>query len=164
MISLVYAQSRNGIIGDAGTLPWHVPSDLKRFKEVTLGNPVVMGRKTWGSLPRQPLPGRLNIVLTRQTSFAAVGAIVVHSVDDALTAARGQDEICVIGGADIFTLFLPLADRIYLTEIDMDVAGDTPAPALSPNDWREVSATPLMKGEKDEAAFRTRVLERVRQS
>lgn len=164
MISLVYAQSRNGIIGDAGTLPWHIPSDLKRFKETTLGKPVIMGRKTWDSLPRKPLPGRFNIVLTRQRHFKAEGASVVGSIDEALALASGAAEICVIGGADIFNLFLLLTDRIYLTEIDLEIAGDTPAPVLHAGGWREVACSAPMRGDKDSASFRTRVLERVRES
>lgn len=162
LISLVYAQSRNGIIGADGGLPWHLPSDLKRFKETTLGKPIIMGRKTWEGLPRKPLPGRLNIVLTRQKNFVAEGAVVASTVDEAVRAAGNVPEICVIGGGEIYGMFVPLADRIYLTEVDVEVVGDTNAPLLSATEWREVSHIPAERGEKDSAAFSTRVLERVR--
>ena len=162
LISLVYAQSRNGIIGADGGLPWHLPSDLKRFKETTLGKPIIMGRKTWEGLPRKPLPGRLNIVLTRQKNFVAEGAVVASTVDEAVRAAGNVPEICVIGGGEIYCMFVPLADRIYLTEVDVEVVGDTNAPLLNATEWREVSYIPAERGEKDSAAFSTRVLERVR--
>ena len=162
VISLVYAQSRNGIIGADGGLPWHLPSDLKRFKDTTLGKPIIMGRKTWEGLPRRPLPGRMNIVVTRQKVFVAEGAAVVSSANAALTAAGDVPEICVIGGAEIYQMFLPLADRIYLTEIDADVVGDTQAPTLNAKEWREISLLTAQRGENDSAAFSTRVLERVR--
>jgi dihydrofolate reductase len=134
VISLVYAQSRNGIIGADGGLPWRLPSDLKRFKETTLGKPIIMGRKTWEGLPRKPLPGRVNIVVTRQSSFAAEGAVVVGSVADALARAGEASEVCVIGGGEIYRMFLPLADRIYLTLVDADVEGDTRGPDLVAGD------------------------------
>ena len=160
VISLVYAQSKNGVIGDAGGLPWHIPSDLKRFKETTLGKPIIMGRKTWDSLPRKPLPGRLNIVITRQKHFVAEGAVVVADVAAAVVAAGDVAEVCVIGGGEVYRQFLPVASRIYLTEIDMVVEGDTPAPRLDPSEWLEVSASAPLRGEKDSAAFVARVLER----
>lgn len=162
MISLVYAQSRNGIIGADGGLPWHLPSDLRRFKDTTMGKPIIMGRKTWEGLPRRPLPGRLNIVVTRQKGFLADGAVVVSSVEAAVVAAGDVPEICVIGGGEIYGMFLPLADRIYLTAVGVDVDGDTQAPILDAKEWCEVSHIPLQRGEKDSAAFSTRVLERVR--
>jgi dihydrofolate reductase len=162
LISLVYAQSRNGIIGADGGLPWHLPSDLKRFKETTLGKPIIMGRKTWESLQRRPLPGRMNIVLTRQKNFAAEGAVVVASADAAVSAAGEAPEICVIGGGEIYRMFLPLADRIYLTEVDIDVNGDTYAPMLKASEWLEKPRMLGLRGEKDSVTFSTRVLDRVR--
>lgn len=162
VISLVYAQSRNGVIGADGGLPWHLSSDLKRFKETTLGKPIIMGRKTWEGLPRRPLPGRLNIVVTRQNGFEAEGAVVVSTVEAAVVAADNAPEICVIGGGEIYRMFLPLAERIYLTEVGVDVDGDTQAPTLDAGEWREISRIPPQRGEKDSAAFSTRVLERVR--
>jgi dihydrofolate reductase len=162
LISLVYAQSRNGIIGADGGLPWHLPSDLKRFKDMTIGKPIIMGRKTWEGLPRRPLPGRLNIVVTRQNSFVADGAVVTATAQEAIAAAGDVPEICVIGGGEIYHIFLPLADRIYLTEVDVDVEGDTRAPELDIAEWRDISQIPAQRGDKDSAAFSTRILERVR--
>ncbi len=162
MISLVYAQSRNGIIGADGGLPWRLPSDLKRFKEMTLGKPIVMGRKTWEGLPRKPLPGRVNIVVTRQKGFVAEGAVVVEGVAAAMSAAGNAPEVCVIGGGEIYQMFLPGADRIYLTEVDVVVDGDTRAPDLNAREWHEISTIPTQRGENDSAAFSTRTLERVR--
>lgn len=160
IVSFVYAQSRNGVIGDNGVLPWHIPSDLKRFKAITLGKPVIMGRKTWDSLPRKPLPGRLNIVLTRQLDFMANGATVVAGRQAALNAAGDVPEVCVIGGAEIFTLFLDDVSRIYLTELDADVKGDTPAPPLASGEWTTVSSERVEAGPSDSAAFTLRILQR----
>jgi dihydrofolate reductase len=161
MISLVYAQSRNGVIGHEGGLPWHIPSDLKRFKQTTLGKPIIMGRKTWEGLPRKPLPGRLNIVVTRQADFRAEGAMVAHDVHAALQLAGEVAEVCVIGGGEIYRQFLPFAGRIYLTEVNVDVQGDTLAPQLDAEEWREVAREEGVMTEKDSASFVTRVLERV---
>ena len=136
-ISLIVARARNGVIGREGRLPWHIPADLKRFKALTMGSVMVMGRKTFDSLPGL-LPGRRHIVLTRDASWQADGAEMAHSVDEALELAR-DERVSVIGGADIFELFLPLAARIELTEILDDVPGDTVMP--DPRDsgaWREL--------------------------
>ena len=135
-ITIVVARARNGVIGRDGALPWHIPADLKRFKALTMGSAMVMGRRTFDSLPGI-LPGRRHIVLTRDRSWQAEGAEVAHSVEDALQLAGG-DRVSVIGGADIFALFLPLAERIELTEVADDVAGDTfmPDPRQS-GEWRE---------------------------
>jgi dihydrofolate reductase len=122
-ITLVVARAQNGVIGRDGKLPWHLPADLKRFKALTMGSAMVMGRKTFESLPGL-LPGRRHIVLTRALSWSAEGAEVAHDVEEALLLAR-PDRVSVIGGADIFALFLPLADRIELTEVLDDVPGDT---------------------------------------
>jgi dihydrofolate reductase len=161
MISLIYAQSRNGVIGRDGGLPWHISSDLKRFKELTMGKPIIMGRKTWDSLPRKPLPGRVNIIVTRQDGFSAGGGVVAKTVDEAIRAAGNVPEICVIGGADIYRQFLPLAKRIYLTEIDLVVDGDAKAPQLVASRWKLVSEERHPQGSKDDAAFALKVLERV---
>lgn len=159
-ISLVYAQSRNGIIGRDGALPWRIPSDLKRFKAITMGKPVIMGRKTWDSLPRRPLPGRRNIVITRQKNYAAPGAEVVANAEAALLASGNAPEICVIGGGEIFGLFAHLANRLYLTEIDATVEGDTLAPALDEKEWRLVSIEAFPASPSDSAPFTLKVLER----
>jgi dihydrofolate reductase len=138
-ITLVVARAQNGVIGRDGKLPWHLPADLKRFKALTMGTSMVMGRKTFDSLPGL-LPGRRHIVLTRDPAWSAAGAEIAHSVDEALALARGE-RLSVIGGADIFALFLPLADRIELTEVLADIAGDTmmPDPRAS-GEWREVAS------------------------
>jgi dihydrofolate reductase len=161
IVSLVYAQSRNGVIGADGGLPWRIPSDLRRFKEITMGKPVIMGRKTWDSLPRKPLPGRKNIVVTRQRGFQTDGAEVANSADEAMRLAGDVPEVCVIGGGEIYFMFLPIARRVYLTEVDVDVEGDTLAPKLDPKQWREVVREPEVRGEGDSAAWSVRVLERV---
>ena len=123
MITLIVARAQNGVIGRDGKLPWHLPADLKRFKTLTMGSVMVMGRKTFDSLPGL-LPGRRHVVITRDRSWSARGAEVVHSVDDAIRLA-GESTISVIGGADIFGLFLPLARRLELTEVLADSPGDT---------------------------------------
>ena len=160
MISLVYAISQNGVIGKDGGLPWHVPSDLKHFKAVTTGKPVVMGRKTWESLPKRPLPGRQNIVVSRNAGFVAEGAEVVGTISDAIIKGGLAPEICVIGGAELFKAAMPHASRIYLTRILADVSGDTFMPELSASEWREVARTAHAKGEKDSAVFETITYER----
>ncbi|USU04692.1 dihydrofolate reductase [Sphingomonadaceae bacterium OTU29LAMAA1] len=134
MISFHLARADNGVIGRDGGLPWRLPADLKRFKAQTMGRPMVMGRKTFESFPA-PLPGRRHIVLTRDRTWAAVGAEVVHSVEDAL--AMAGDDVAVIGGAEVFALFLDRADRVELTEVHLEAEGDVSMPAF--DGWREVS-------------------------
>lgn len=133
-LTLILARADNGVIGRDGGLPWRLPADLKRFKALTMGSPMIMGRKTFESFP-SPLPGRRHIVLTRDPDWRAAGAEVVHSVDDALGLA-GADAF-VIGGADIFALFEPLADRVELTEVHIDAIGDVSVPAFE--GWREIA-------------------------
>ena len=137
MITIVVARASNGVIGKDGTLPWSLPADLRHFKAVTTGTAMVMGRKTFDSLPRL-LPGRRHIVLTRDANWSAEGAETVHSVDEALALA-GSGPLSVIGGAEIIALFLPRADAVELTEIHADVEGDTFLPAFDPAAWREAS-------------------------
>ena len=136
-ITIVVARAQNGVIGRDGKLPWHLPADLKRFKALTMGSVMVMGRKTFDSLPGL-LPGRRHIVLTRDGGWSAEGAEVAHDVDRALALA-GNGPVSVIGGADIFALFLPIADRIELTEVLDDVPGDTFMPdPREAGEWREL--------------------------
>ena len=161
MISFVVAVARNGVIGREGGLPWHISSDLKRFKEITMGKPVIMGRKTWDSLPKRPLPGRRNIVITRQPDFRAEGAEVVASPEEALALCAGEAELAVIGGGEVYKLFWPHVDRLYLTEVDLDVEGDTHFPAPDPSEWREVAREIHPKGERDSASFTLRTLDRM---
>lgn len=141
-VGLIWAQSRNGIIGRDGGLPWHLPEDLAHFKALTGDSAVLMGRRTWDSLPPRfrPLPGRLNIVITRQDDWTADGATVAHSVDDALNLAAGRDA-WVIGGLEIFALVIDRADVLEVTEINADYPGDTSAPEI-PADWRQAAAEP----------------------
>jgi dihydrofolate reductase len=163
-IALVVAVSRNGVIGRDGGLPWHISSDLQRFKAITMGKPVIMGRKTWESLPKKPLPGRPNIVITRQRAYRAPGATVVADAAAALAAARthGAEEIAVIGGGEINAMFLELADRIYLTEVDLAVEGDTRFPPIDARHWRQTASEAVAKGPKDDADYVLRVLDRIR--
>ena len=135
-ITLVVARAQNGVIGRDGKLPWHLPADLKRFKALTTGSAMVMGRRTFDSLPGL-LPGRRHIVLTRDRNWTAEGAVVAHDVDEAIALAR-EEPISVIGGADIFSLFLPFADRIELTAVLEDIPGDTLiADPRESGSWRE---------------------------
>jgi dihydrofolate reductase len=135
-IYLVAAVAANGIIGANGKLPWHLPEDLKHFKRVTLGHPVVMGRKTWESL-KGPLPGRENIVITRQGGYEASGAAVASSLDAALALCAGESVVCVIGGEQIFKDALPLAAGLIMTEIKQDFTGDARFPDYDHSQWRE---------------------------
>jgi len=157
-VTLVVARAQNGVIGRGGKLPWHLPADLRRFKALTMGTVMVMGRKTFDSLPGL-LPGRRHVVLTRDRNWFALGAERASSVANALELA-GAEPISVIGGADIFALFLPIADRIELTEVLEDIAGDTcwPDPRHSAN-WREVWSE-NHDGEHGRPPFRFVTLER----
>ncbi|GAA5131341.1 dihydrofolate reductase [Alloalcanivorax gelatiniphagus] len=142
-LAMMAAKASNDVIGRDNKLPWYLPNDLKYFKQATLGKPIIMGRNTWESLKR-PLPGRTNIVITRQGDYHAEGAKVVATLDQALELAEhvalidGQDEVVVIGGAQIYALALPRADRLYLTEVHAEVPGDTYFPAVDAAQWREI--------------------------
>lgn len=149
-IILVLARAANGVIGNDGGMPWHIPADLRHFKQVTKGRPMIMGRKTFDSLPGL-LEGRRHIVLTRDPDWEEEGAEVVYSVEEALRAANSP-HVCVIGGTEIFRLFLPLADRIELTEIAASPQGDTEVAAFSKADWEEI-ARETHESEGDTPAF-----------
>ena len=139
-IGLIWAQARHGVIGKDGAMPWHLPEDLAHLKRTTLGCPVIMGRKTWDSLPARfrPLPGRDNIVITRQPDWNEIGVQRASSLREALQKCEKSAQIWVIGGAQIYAQALPLADEVVVTEIDADFDGDAFAPALGP-EWREVA-------------------------
>lgn len=140
-IAQVVAMSRNRVIGRDNALPWHAPEDLKRFKRITTGKPVIMGRKTYASIGR-PLPKRLNIVVTRDRGFHAEGVVNAYTIEEALRLAEESmlgDEAMVIGGAQIFELVMPITQTIHLTEIELDVAGDVFFPPLNPAEWREAA-------------------------
>jgi dihydrofolate reductase len=140
-VSLIVAVSRNGVIGNKGKLPWHIPADHKLFKTLTMGKPVIMGRKTWDSLGHNPLPGRTNIVVTRDRSLRAEGAHVVHSYSDALAKARAENpqEIMVLGGEAIFAEALKTADRVYLTAIEGEFEGDARMPLIDRRVFHETA-------------------------
>lgn len=133
-ITLVAAMAEGNVIGLDNAMPWHLPEDLKHFKATTLGKPVIMGRKTFDSIGR-PLPGRLNIVITRQADWQHEGVTVVHSLQDALALAANVDEVCIVGGAEIYRQALPLADRMCLTHIRLSVAGDATFPQWQADEW-----------------------------
>lgn len=137
IVTLIVAVADNGVIGRENALPWHLPEDLKHFKRITMGKPIVMGRKTFESIGK-PLPGRLNIVVTRDPNYRRDGVTVVHDVDGALRAAGEAAEIMVIGGADLFRLFLPKATRAHLTRVHGDVLGDVYWSPLDEERWRVV--------------------------
>jgi dihydrofolate reductase len=145
---MIVAMARNGVIGCDNTLPWHLPEDLRRFKAITLGKPILMGRKTFESIGR-PLPKRLNLVLTRNPEWRAEGAIVVDSVDEALRKVRDTGELIAIGGAEIYRLCMPFAHRIYLTQVHAEVPGDTVFPDFDPTQWTDVESSEHPADEKN---------------
>ncbi len=165
-IAIVVGMSTNRVIGKDGGLPWHIRSDLKKFKEITAGKPLIMGATTWDSLPRKPLPGRLNLVLTRDPRFEADGAIVCNSIFEAVDIAREHavdddiDEICVIGGANIYEQFLPKSDRLYVSEIQADVEGDAIFPEIDTMTWELASSEPYVKAEGDDYDFTLKIYNR----
>jgi dihydrofolate reductase len=134
--SLVVAVARNGVIGRDNALPWRLPADLAHFKKVTMGHPIVMGRRTYESIGK-PLPGRKNIVITHNRAYEAPGCVVVGSLDEAWAASAGADEVCIIGGTTLFAETLPIADVIHLTEVEADVEGDTYFPRFDRGDWNQ---------------------------
>ena len=140
-ISLLVAVASNGVIGRDGRMPWHLPEDLKRFKALTMGHAIVMGRKTFDSIGRL-LPGRRSIIVTRQPGYRVDGATVVHSLDAAIAAASDDDEVFVIGGGEIYAAALPLADRLHMTEIASSADGDVRFPPIDRSQWREVAREP----------------------
>jgi len=137
LVSLVVAMDEQGTIGRDNALPWRLPEDLKRFKAITMGKPILMGRKTFESIGK-PLPGRLNLVLTRSQDWRREGVVTVHSIEEALAHAADAPEFAIIGGEEIFRLALPLAKRLYLTEVHARVEGDTVFPPFDRSQWREV--------------------------
>lgn len=171
-LSLVVAMSENGIIGRESGLPWHLRSDMKMFKRVTHSKPVIMGSATWDSLPRKPLPGRLNLVLSRDLKFEAEGGLVCNSLFEALDIARehatedgppgDENEICVIGGANVFAQVMSKADRLYVTHVHAVVEGDTRFPAIDPAQWSATSSEDFARGEGDDHDFTFTIYDRIR--
>ncbi len=166
-LALVVAVADNGVIGREGRLPWRLPSDLKQFRRLTMGKPLIMGRKTFQSIGK-PLDGRDNIVVTRDPAFAAEGVLVARSFEEAVALARtcaearGADEIAVIGGAQIYAAALPAADRIYLTQVHGAFEGDTVFPALDRAAWQETARERHAAGPKDAADFSLVILDRIK--
>ena len=165
-IVLVVAKSENNVIGRSGGLPWRLSSDLKLFRRLTMGKPIVMGRRTFESIGK-PLDGRTNIVITRREDFAHEEVVVVASGEAALAAAcsaamaTGADEIMIIGGSEIYRLLIVHAGRIYLTRVHATPEGDAEFPELDPEEWREVAREPLPKGQEDQYSATLVTLERV---
>ena len=164
-IAYVVAMDNNRLIGRDNDLPWRLPDDMAWFRRQTLGKPCIMGRKTYDSLPPRfrPLPGRLNIVVTRNVYYEAPGAIVVHSVEDALQAAGEVEEIVIVGGAELFRRLLPTVDRLYLTEVHGVVEGDVFFPEYDRAQWRELYRQEHAADERHPYAFTWLILDRIRQ-
>jgi len=161
MISIIVAASTNNVIGVQGDLPWKLSDDLKRFKQLTMGKPIVMGRLTWESIGR-PLPGRRNIVVTRTEDYAAEGCDVVASPAAALAKAGDASEIMIIGGSQIYELFLPKAGRLYMTRVHADIAGDAYFPELDEQDWQLLESEAHEASAANDYAFEFRTYERCR--
>jgi len=160
MLSIIVAVADNGVIGSGNQLPWRLPDDLKRFKALSLGKPIVMGRKTFDSIGR-PLPGRLNVVISRQPGLDIAGCTVVTSIDEAIAAAQPAPEIVIVGGADIYRQVLPRVRLIHLTRVHANVAGDVVFPKLEEHEWREVAKEYHPADERHVHAFTFSTLERV---
>ncbi len=160
-VSLVAAVARNGVIGRDGGLPWHLPADLARFKALTWGHTLIMGRRTWDSVGR-PLPGRRTIVLSRSLEAAPEGAELAADLDAALALAAGEEEVFIAGGEEVYRQALPRADRLYLTRVEVDALGDTRFPVFDEGDWRLVERVGHAADERHAWAFSFEVLERSR--
>ncbi|MFV1973168.1 MAG: type 3 dihydrofolate reductase [Thiohalobacterales bacterium] len=159
-LSIVVAMAANHVIGRDNQLPWHLPADLKHFKQLTTGKPILMGRKTWESIGR-PLPERTSIVITSDPDYTAAGCVVVHSIDAALRAAEHHDEVMVIGGSELYRQVLPQVSTIYLTRVHADIEGDAVFPKLDDSEWREVERTDCEPDENNAHVYSFITLERV---
>ncbi len=149
------------MIGADGAIPWRLPNELKRFKSVTMGHHIIMGRKTYESIGRL-LPGRATVIVTRRADYGVPGALIVHSLDAAISACNGDDESFVIGGSDLYRAALPLADRIYLTTVDAEPAGDTYMPEFDPANWRVTSEQYFEADDSHRHSYRIAVYDRAR--
>jgi dihydrofolate reductase len=158
-VSIVVAIAENGVIGSKNGLPWRLSTDMKRFKALTMGKPIIMGRKTWESMPKHPLPGRRNMIVTRDRTYVAEGAETFGSLEEALAAAGG-DEICIIGGGQIYAQGLEHADTLHVTHVETVADGDTVFPNIDPEIWRVAHEERVPAGEKDDHATRYAVYER----
>lgn len=148
IISIIAAMDRNRVIGQGNRLPWKLPADMKHFRQMTLGKPVLMGRKTFESIGK-PLAKRTNIIVTHNRNYQADGCIVTHSIDEALVAAKDRAEVMIIGGASIYKLFLPCADRLYLTQVHESFVGDAYFPTFDWADWQEAKRIDRQSDEKN---------------
>jgi len=160
-IAFVVAYDRKRAIGKDKRLPWRLPDDMRHVREVTMGKPLIMGRRTWESIGR-PLAGRTSIVLTRDRSFRCDGCLIARTADEALQLAGSAPEVIIFGGAGVFEEFLPLADRIYLTEVETEANADTYFPMIDPSQWREVERTRHLADDRHAHAFSWVTLDRVR--
>lgn len=158
-LSIIVAMDRNRVIGKGDALPWHISEDLKHFKKITMGKPIIMGRKTHESIGR-PLPGRENIILTRDTSYQAEGCTVLHSIEEIFEHCKDIEEVMITGGAEIYKLALDKVSRLYLTEVHTEVEGDTCFPEFERNEWSEVSREEHKADEKNEFDYSFVLLER----
>lgn len=163
-IAFVVAMDENRLIGRDNDLPWRLPDDMNWFRRQTMGKPCIMGRKTYDSLPDRfrPLPGRLNIVVTRNREYEAAGAVIVHSIADALNAAGEVEEIIIVGGADLFRRLLPITDRLYLTQVHGRADGDVHFPEFDKDDWQEIYRQDHRADERHYYAFTWLILDRIR--
>lgn len=159
-LSIIVAMDRNRVIGKDDTLPWHISADLQNFKKITMGKPIIMGRKTHESIGR-PLPGRENIILTRDTAYQATGCTILHSLEEIFEHCKDVDEVMITGGSEIYKHTLEQASRLYLTEVHTEVEGDTLFPEFDRNQWKEVSREEFKADEKNEFDYSFLVLERV---
>lgn len=160
-LSIIVAMTRNRVIGRGGGLPWRLPADLQRFKRLTMGHPILMGRKTYASIGRN-LPGRTSIVITHKADFRTDGVLVANSLPDAISLAKGTDEAFVVGGGEIYSQALPLADRMYLTLVETETDGDAVFPNWDPAQWRVVEESWTPADARNPFAMRFQVLDRVR--
>ena len=160
-IAFVVARDRHGVIGKDGRLPWRLPDDMRHVRDLTVGKPLIMGRRTFASIGR-PLPNRVSIVLTRDPDFRCDGCLIARTTDEALALAGDAPEVIVFGGAGVFRDFLPRADRIYLTEVDTEAEGDTFFPSLDPKEWHEVDRKAHPADARHPFAFTFVLLERAR--
>lgn len=158
-INIVVAAAANGVIGVDGGLPWHLPDDFAWFKKVTMGKPIIMGRRTWESIGKA-LPGRQNIVITRRQGYEAAGADVVSSPEQAIVAAGDAEDVMIIGGERVYADFLPLASRLYLTRVDVEAEGDAYFPPIVDTEWTLVSAEPHAADARHACAFEFRLYDR----
>ena len=166
MLAMIAAVAKNGVIGRNNQLPWHLPNDLKNFKHVTMGKPLIMGRKTFASLGNKPLPGRTNIVLTHDTSFSASGIQVVNNAQAAVSLAENicqeleVDETMIIGGAQIYEFFMPFAQRLYITQVQKEIDGDTYFPEFDQDDWKLMERRDFQVTEDNEFPYSFLVFDR----